>query len=287
MGPAGTPFPGRQGIISPMAAPSVIVQLSDLHLQAGSQGAAGALRLSRAVQLVASLRPRPEAVLLSGDLADEPSAEAYAQAHALLEPLGMALHAIPGNHDDRDMLRARFGPQGPRPGAPVRFAVECGALRLVGLDSSVPGAVGGALGEEQLAWLEQTLAAEPARPTLLALHHPPLMTGIAAMDSIALAGADSVRLEEILAGHPQVRTVTCGHVHTTMATSFAGRPLLVCPATSSAIRLDLRPDDAIPFATTGAPVGFAVHVLIDGRLLSHVQPFEQPPAPAEGPAQEG
>jgi 3',5'-cyclic AMP phosphodiesterase CpdA len=265
-----------------MAGPTVIVQLSDLHLRAGTAGAGAAARLARAVELVAGLAPRPSAVLLSGDLADEPSPEAYAQGHSLLAGLGLALHAIPGNHDDRDLLRARFGPVGAPPGTPLSFAVECGELRLVGLDSTVPGAIGGALGEERLAWLEATLAAEPERPTLLALHHPPVMTGIAAMDSIALDSGDCARLERLLAGHPQVRTVTCGHVHTTMGTVFAGRPLLICPGTSSAVRLDLRPDEAIPFATTAGPVGFAVHALIDGRLVSHVQPFEQDPPTGAG-----
>ncbi len=180
------------------------------------------------------------------------------------------------------MLGASFGAAGGAPGSRVTFTAGCGELRIVGLDSTIPGAIGGALGEDQLAWLERTLAAEPARPTLLALHHPPVMTGIRAMDSIALDAGDGDRLEELLAGHAQVRAVACGHVHTAMATVFAGRPLLICPATSSAVRLDLRPDDAIPFATSAGPAGFAVHALVDGRLVSHVQPFDLPLAAGEG-----
>jgi 3',5'-cyclic AMP phosphodiesterase CpdA len=267
---------GGRAIISPVSEPVTIVQLSDLHLREGPDGAGAAARLARAVRLLAELQPRPLAILLSGDLADEPSPSAYRQAHDLLAPLGLPLHAIPGNHDDRDMLRARFGPAGAAEGSRVCFSAAAGSLRLIGLDSTIPASAGGALGEEQLAWLEQTLAAAPEQPTLLALHHPPVASGIAAMDAIALDGRDSERLESVLEGHRQVLAVTCGHVHTTMATSFAGRLLLICPGTSSAIRLDLRADDAIPFATTGRPVGFAVHALIGGRLVTHVQPFEQP-----------
>jgi 3',5'-cyclic AMP phosphodiesterase CpdA len=255
--------------------PAVLVQLSDLHLRAGEDGAGPARRLEQAVRCVFALAPRPDAVLLSGDLADVPSSAAYERAHELLAPLGLPLHAIPGNHDDRDLLRHRFGPAPAPTGAPVRFAVNCGRLRLVGCDSTRPGSEGGALGDEQLGWLEQTLAGEPNTPTLLALHHPPVLTGVRSMDAIALAGPDRISLEALLGRHPQVQAITCGHVHTAMITHFAARPLLVCPSTNSALRLDLRPRDDLPFAVAPKPLGFAVHALIDGRLVSHVQPLEQ------------
>jgi Icc protein len=229
------------------------------------------------VRQVAALRPRPHALLLSGDLADAPSAAAYRQAHELLAPLGLPLHAIPGNHDDRDLLRARFGPRAARAGDPVNFAVDCGALRLLGCDSTRPGSDGGALGGAQLGWLEETLHEQPESPTLLALHHPPVLTGVGVMDAIALAAEDRAALELLLGRHPQVQAITCGHVHTAMTTTFAGRQLLICPSTNSALRLDLRTDAGIPFAVSRQPPGFAVHLLVDGRLVSHVQPLEQLP----------
>ncbi len=89
--------------------PDTLVQLSDLHLREGPDGSAQAERLRRAVQRVAALEPAPSAVLLSGDIADVPSSAAYEQAHRLLAPLNVPIHAIPGNHDDRELLRARFG----------------------------------------------------------------------------------------------------------------------------------------------------------------------------------
>jgi 3',5'-cyclic-AMP phosphodiesterase len=251
-----------------------LVQLSDLHLRVGEGGAGPARRLQHAVERVASLEPPPHAVLLSGDLADVPSGGAYEQALQLLAPLGVPLHAIPGNHDDRDLLRACFGGDPAPAGAPVRFAANCGPLRVVGCDSVSPGREGGALGAEQLRWLDHTLAEQPSTPTLLAMHHPPVLTGVRSMDTIALDVEDRVALEALLIGHPQVKTITCGHVHTTMLTAFSGRPLLICPSTNSAVRLDLRPGD-LPFATSPGPVGFAVHTLVDQRLLSHVQPLDQ------------
>lgn len=251
----------------------MLVQLSDLHLHEDRREPTE--RLAHAVRWVAALQPPAEAVLLSGDLADRPSDAVYEQAHKLLAPLGLPLHAIPGNHDDRDLLRARFGPSPAPAGAPVRFAVSCGPLRLIGCDSTRPGEEGGSLGAEQLAWLDQVLGEEPETPTLLALHHPPVLTGVRVMDAIALADEDRLALEALLDKHTQVRAITCGHVHTTMTTTFAGRPLLVCPSTNSALRLDLRACEEIPFAVSDGPLGLAIHVLVDGRLVSHVQPLQE------------
>jgi Icc protein len=264
-----------RGIMYPMTS-ATLVQLSDLHLRAGDDDGGAAGRLERAVQQVAALQPQPTAVLLSGDITDVPSAAAYEQAYALTAPLELPVVAIPGNHDDRDLLRARFGPAGAAAGAPVRFAVSAGTLRVVCCDSTIPGEDGGALDAEQLRWLDRTLGEQPATPTLLALHHPPVLTGVTVMDAIALAAADRVALEALLEGHPQVQAITCGHVHTAMTTSFGGRPLLICPSTNSALHLDLRAREDISFNTSGQPLGFAVHALVDGRLVSYTQPLEQP-----------
>lgn len=255
--------------------PTALVQLSDLHLCEGEDGRGPAARLERVVDCVAALQAPPRAVLLSGDLADTPSSAVYEQVRELLAPLGVPVHAIPGNHDDRDLLRARFGPGPARAGAPVNLDVDCGPLRLVGCDSTSPGDDAGALGGDQLRWLDQTLGLQPATPTLLALHHPPVLTGVRVMDAIALAAADRAALEALLGEHPQVRAITCGHVHTTMTTVFAGRPLLICPSTNSTMRLDLRARDDLPFTVSEQPVGFAVHALVDGRIVSHVQAVEQ------------
>jgi len=263
--------------------PTIVVQVSDLHLREGADGVGPAERLERALAQVSTLQPYPDAVLVSGDVVDTPSRAAYKQARELLGTLGLPVHVIPGNHDDRDMLRAHLGSEaagagsggyeGERlgNGAPVNFAVTCGGLRLVGCDTTQPGQDGGALGDEQLRWLDETLGSEPQTPTLLAMHHPPALTGVRVMDAIALALADRAPLEAMLEAHPQVRAITCGHVHTTMSTSFAGRPLLICPSTNSTVRLDLRARDDLQFTESDQPPGFAVHTLVDGRLVSHVQ----------------
>jgi 3',5'-cyclic AMP phosphodiesterase CpdA len=251
--------------------PTILLQLSDLHLRA-ERGAPDD-RLIRAVAVARELQPRPLAVLLSGDVADEPTAEVYERAHSIVSALGVPIHAIPGNHDDRDLLAMRFGGRESASGAPVHVLAYVGALRLVGCDTTVPGSDAGSIGSEQLEWLSRALSDEPARATLLALHHPPVATGIRAMDEIGIDAKRAAALESLLVSHPQVLAVTCGHVHRVTATSFAGRPLLICPSTNSTLRLDLRAAEELPLVFDEQPLGFAVHALVGGRLVSHVQAF--------------
>jgi 3',5'-cyclic-AMP phosphodiesterase len=247
----------------------LIVQLSDIHVREDDPGPAE--RLRSALRSVSALLPRPDALLLSGDLVDLPSPGAYAQVRSMVEEMGLPVHALPGNHDDRELLRGAFPSPDAEPGAPVCFATRCGEIRLVGLDSTDPGNDAGALGQDRLRWLERTLAEDRGTPTLLALHHPPVLTGVERMDAIALARLDREALESLLSEHPQVGAVTCGHVHTTMTTGYAGRTLLVCPAVNSTLALDLRADAELSFHTAGPLRGYAVHALVGGRIVSHVQ----------------
>ncbi len=249
--------------------PTVLLQLSDPHLLA-EEGEPDQ-RLRRVVAAAGELLPRPAAILLSGDVADEPGPAVYERARAIVAELGLPVHAIPGNHDDRDLLAAAFAGHERAGGTPVNVLADVGALRLLGADTTLPGSPDGELGAVQLEWIANALRDEPARPTLLALHHPPVASGIRGMDEIGIEPGQAAALEALLAEHPQVLAVTCGHVHRILATSFAGRPLMVCPSTNSTLRLDLRARDDLPLVFDEQPVGFAVHALVAGRLVSHVQ----------------
>jgi Icc protein len=220
------------------------------------------------VEAVAELVPRPDAVLISGDLAEHGAAEEYDLVQELVGRLGAPLHVLPGNHDDRAALRRRFG----LPGAdaePVQYAVELGPLRLVVLDSTRPGEDRGELDADRLAWLEATLAAASDVPTLLALHHPPVVIGIPAFDEIGLPPSDRQALGEVVARHPQVRRIVAGHVHRAVYAELAGRSVLAAPSTYVQALLDLGGEE-IRFSDD--PAGFVVHALLDGELVSHIQP---------------
>ena len=208
-------------------------------------------------------------MLVSGDLADHAADAEYEQLRELLAPLDAPLYVLPGNHDDRLALRRHFGV----PGAgdePVQYAVDIGPLRLVVLDSTRAGEDEGELDADRLAWLDATLAAAPDTPTLVALHHPPLLTGIPAFDEIGLPAADRRALGRVVEGHPQVRRIVGGHVHRAISAELGGRSVLAAPSTYVQARLDFGAGEIELSADD--PLGFAVHAWLDGELVSHVQP---------------
>jgi 3',5'-cyclic AMP phosphodiesterase CpdA len=249
-----------------MTRPFLLVQLSDLHAGAVWGGADADAALAAAVESVRRLPARPDAVLVTGDLAEHGMEVEYELARTLLASLGLPVRVLPGNHDDRAALRSAFDLSGD---GPVQYAADLGPLRLVALDTTVPGEDGGRLDGERLAWLDAALAAGPEQPTLLAMHHPPVATGLPAFDAIGLPVADRAVLAEIVGRSPQVRRLVAGHVHRTIVADLGGRAVLVAPSTYVQARLDL---GATRIEFGPDPPGFAVHALVDGEIVSHVQP---------------
>jgi 3',5'-cyclic-AMP phosphodiesterase len=205
---------------------------------------------------------------MSGDLAENAADREYELVRELLAQLGAPVYVLPGNHDDRDRIRRHFDLPGAT-GAPVQYAADLGPLRLVVLDSTRPGEDRGELDADRLSWLDAELAGAPDRVTLIALHHPPVSTGIAAWDELGLPAADRRALGDVLRRHPQVRRVVAGHVHRAMTAELAGRAVLAVPSTYVQTRLSFSSDE---IETVAEPPGFAVHALLDGELASHIQP---------------
>jgi 3',5'-cyclic AMP phosphodiesterase CpdA len=250
---------------------TVIAQLSDLHVDVGPGDRGSAEALAAAVEAVLALDPEPDAVLVTGDLTDRSDAPSYERARELLAPLRMPVHVLAGNHDDREALRTWFAddPVAGGAGAPFRYAVSCGAVRLVVCDTTVPGRDDGRLDAGAIAWLESELAAGPSAPTIVAMHHAPLLTGIAAMDALGLPAADRARLGELLHRSPQVRRVVAGHVHRAAFAILGGCGVFSCPSTHLQVRWDPGPEIVLE----PAPPAFAVHTVLDGgEVVSLVQP---------------
>lgn len=244
-----------------------LVQLSDPHVGAHWEGVDASAALPDVVELVRAVGPRPDAVLVSGDLAEHGAEPEYATVRRLVSSLGAPLFAAVGNHDDRAALRSAF--ELPGGGAePVQYAVDLGALRLVVLDSTRPGAEEGELDDDRLAWLEATLAASET-PTVVAMHHPPAPTGLPAFDRIGLAAADRRSLGEVIARHAHVRAIVTGHVHRASVSQLRSCPVIVAPSTYLQARLDLRSDE-IRFDDAHPP-GYVVHALVGDILASHFQ----------------
>jgi Icc protein len=180
---------------------------------------------------------------------------------------------LPGNHDLRGPLREAFGLPG-EGDEPVCHAVDLGPLRLICLDSTIPGGEAGALDEGRIAWLDAALAEEPELPTVLAMHHPPLLTETPGFDRIGLAPEGRAALAEVLVRHRQVVRVVAGHVHRAIVAELAGRAVLTVPSTYLQAALDFT---STGIAMRADPPAFAIHALRDGSLASHLQPVAAPP----------
>lgn len=248
----------------------LIAQITDFHIKIRGKLAyrvvdtAGCLE--RCVAQLQQLEPAPDIVLATGDLTDFGRPDEYVFLRELLAPLKMPIYLIPGNHDDRSAFREAFRDCAWMPGGEfIEYALEGYPLRLIALDTVVPGQGGGALCEKRLSWLESKLAEAPTRPTLIFMHHPPFKTGIAHMDRIGLANADA--FGRIVARNGQIKKIICGHLHRAIDTCWSSTSVSTCPSTAHQVALDLRPDG--PSAFVMEPPGFQLHLWNDAQLVTH------------------
>jgi len=249
----------------------LLAQITDLHVVPKGELAYGRVDTARmfrdAVAHLNRLVPRPDAVLITGDLADKGQPEAYAHMREILATLAVPWYVIPGNHDRADALRAAFADQPclPREGRFLQFVIDAHPLRIVALDSVVPGRVRGLLCEERLDWLEHALAQAPERPTLVMLHHAPFVTGLPHFDEVGMEGVEA--FERVIERHRQVERVICGHVHRAIQVRFGNTIASSCPSTAHQVAPDLRPDGIDSF--TLEPPAFQLHRWNGSRLFTY------------------
>ncbi|MBF0815847.1 phosphodiesterase [Microbacterium paludicola] len=241
-----------------------IVHLSDTHLLAGNAPLGGrydteanlARTLERLEQHAADGAIRPDALVFTGDLTDLGEPDAYLRLRALVEPVAERLGApivwVAGNHDERpEMRRDLLGLSADE--QPVTGVWDLGGLRLVALDSSVPGWHHGEIDEAQREWLRQVLATPAPLGTILALHHPPLPSHVPLFDILELRDQDA--LADVISGS-DVRAILAGHLHYSMSGTFAGVPVSV--ASASCYTMDVaRP----PQRVNGMDAGQSFHLV--------------------------
>lgn len=252
---------------------TLLLQLSDLHIREPGRLAYGRIEtapyLRRAIETVLRMPQQPHAVVITGDLTDFGRTAEYEHLRELLKPLSMPVYMMPGNHDSREQIRRTFadhaylGEQGF-----VQFSVPVGSLQLIALDTVDAGASAGLLCAQRLGWLARQLALHSGKPVVIAMHHPPFQTLIGHMDAIGLLhGAQE--LEELVARHPNVERIICGHLHRSIQVRFGGTIAMTVPSPAHQVCLDLSPSAASMWALE--PPGFAVHALPpDGRMVSHL-----------------
>jgi 3',5'-cyclic AMP phosphodiesterase CpdA len=257
----------------------LLCQISDPHIVERGALAYGRVdtpaHLERCVRKIMALPRKPDVVVATGDLVDHGTAAEYGLLAELLAPLDLPLYLAVGNHDDRQALRAAFPGHRYLAGDDgfVQYTVEDFAVRLVVLDTLVPGKPGGLLCARRLAWLERTLAASD-RPTVIAQHHPPFPTGLSFMDRMSLA--DPAAQAAVVAKHPNVERVICGHHHRTSQARFAGTVASICPSSAHQLLLDLVPGADIRF--TFEPSAFQLHLWDGNQLVTHTAMVEDFPA---------
>jgi Icc protein len=224
----------------------LIAQLSDLHVRPRGVPAARVVEtnmmVERALAAVAALNPRPDVVVISGDVTECGRPEEYEMAARLFRRhLPMPVFVVPGNHDRRDNFRTHLAHM---PGVTedpdfVQYVVDGYPVRLVMLDSVVPEAGYGLLCPKRLEFLDRALSAARDKPTMLVLHHPPLLTGSPGMDGIWLR--NTAELGELLQKHPQVERILTGHHHRSIIGRLGHAIVIVAPAVVHQTELNLLP----------------------------------------------
>lgn len=249
----------------------LIAQLSDMHIRPKGRlyhGVADSNRmLTEAIRHLHSLDRRPDLVLLTGDVVDEGHPDEYAAARELLAELTIPYLVIPGNHDRREPFRAAFADHAYLPeSGPMHYCVDDYPVRIVALDSTVPGLHHGHIEQAGLDWLRTTLTSNPIKPTVVMLHHPPFACGIPYMDTYRYLEPEP--LAKVLSDLDNIHLVLCGHVHRQMLHRWAGTVVCACPSTTTEIALRLSPD-ARPASFMGPPACL-LHLWDDTQgMVSH------------------
>lgn len=254
-----------------------IAQISDLHITTDADPEnrrINARRLRQTLQSISRLRPRPVAIIATGDLVDRGEIEEYRALRNILARVEIPIYLGLGNHDRRDPFLSTFG--APRTATDthgfIQFAVEFDGFRVLICDTLDEGRDAAAFCERRAQWLDEQLT-RTSIPTVVALHHPPVPSGISWMDSAP--DADWLaRLAGIIGMRPQIVGMISGHVHRGFHSAFCGHTVSVAPATAPQLALDLTPiDRALPDARdllVNEPPGFSLLSWSGERLTVHV-----------------
>ncbi len=258
----------------------VVAHLSDVHLlangvlQYGAVDTEAGLRL--ALQRLRHVHPAPQVLIFTGDLADKAEAAAYTRLRDMVEPvaaeLGAQLVWVMGNHDDRAEYAAALFDEagGADERAPQDRVYDVAGLRVIALDTSVPGYHHGDLTPAQLEWLRDQLATPAAHGTILAMHHPPIpVPMLRAAEIIELL--DQHQLAAVIEGS-DVRSIVGGHFHFSTYSTFAGIPVSV--ASASCYTADPAPVERFISGVDGHQSITLMHVYAD-QIVHTIVPLTQ------------
>ncbi|MDG4719020.1 MULTISPECIES: phosphodiesterase [Thalassospira] len=257
----------------------LIAQITDTHFLTNNQKLAGKFDTGSAfehlIESLAKLTVKPDLILYTGDLGEDATHEEYAHIARELRALNIPVRAVPGNHDKRAPMIDEL----PDMVSVTKDGHLCCVdtsfdLAIIGLDTIVEGKPHGALCAKRLAWLKQTLTDLKGIPALIFMHHPPITTGLRAMDDIGLleGGAE---FKAMIEEHGKIEAILCGHLHRSIQGTFAGVPVRVSPSASHQIECDLRVDQ--PYKLVAEPAQYMLHIWNpENGVTSHTVPVKHP-----------
>lgn len=256
----------------------LIAQLTDIHVGFAPHELPEELNVTRfraTMQRLMEQPNRPDMLVLSGDITDHGDDASFAKAADLLKNVPVPILPMVGNHDSREGLLRAFPHIVAAEGGFLHYVVEARqGLRVICLDTLEVGRHGGAFCEARAAWLAERLGEAPQAPTLIFMHHPPVVSGIDWMDPEPREDWIT-RLRDVLKGQHQVLAIHCGHLHRQINAQFAGIPLAVTPSVAPVVAMDLNPiDKNVPddreLITTEPPT-YALHRWDGTSLVSHYE----------------
>lgn len=251
----------------------IIAQLTDLHIGFDGEDSPckNSARLRQVLAEIKAMTVQPDLLLLTGDLVELGANWAYERLKAELADVDIPVYFAMGNHDDRKTFAEVF-PEAEFNEGFLQYVIDDGGLRVIVLDSLKIGKHGGGFCEARAKWLEARLSEAPDRPTLIALHHPPIETGIGWMTARDDAGWVQ-RLKAVVSKHDNIVQIISGHIHCCMTKAFAGTMVSVSRAIAPQVKLDLTPievdapDGRVLLVDTDA--GFCLHHWDGKNLTTH------------------
>lgn len=248
----------------------ILAQLSDTHVLAHGEefpcGVDHNRQLDAAVEAINAEPRQPVGVLATGDLTNSGLKTQMSELTTRLDQLSAPVLAIPGNHDNQADFRSTFNM--PWDSAEhLSWSVEIDELRILGLDVTVPGEDYAIFDEAREQWLRDRLQEDPARPTAIAMHQPPFLTGIEWMDSTAISNRD--RFIATLSDFSCVSRIFCGHLHRPVQTTVGHVTASVGISTIYHVALDLTEGSSVQLIRD--PAGYQLHCWLEGQWVSHTR----------------
>lgn len=258
-----------------------IVQLTDLHLFEDPDGRLMEIPtrelLLSVLEHVKQSGGRVDHLVVTGDHAHDELPATYRAVRSILEPWCDRLWLVPGNHDDRAVLRAVFPDRIPGAGAGrVEYAFQAGSWLCLGLDTHVPGSVAGRIEPDQIAWIRSRLEEHDPERVALFMHHPAVLIGCSWLDRIGLEGGELLRA--LLEEEARLQLVCCGHVHHESTHRVGSATVVTTPSTG----LQFAPvGDRATFVQ--APPGYRVVELTDEGCTTTVVRLSEARYAPKGP----